>query len=274
MGFWDRLLQIDRRWVFLCIALSVLVPLLTGLRFLKMASTPSTAAVYQYIEKLAPGSVVMIAFDYGPSGMPEMHPMAKAIIAQCFRNHLRVVAVTLHPQGPPMADEVLRAVAPDYKARYGTDYANLGFKPGGASVVMGMGSAIETVYPTDTKGTPLRSLAVMKGVESYDDVSLLVDLATGNAPQAWLAFAYQRFHVKLAIGITAVMATDFYVYYQSGQLVGILNGMRGAAEYEQLMERPGQGVVGMSSQSIAHLVIIVFVILGNIGYFAGRRRRG
>lgn len=273
MTFWDKLLRIDRRWIFVCIGLSVLIPFLTGLKLLQGTPTPATVDVYDYIEKLPPGSVIMIAFDYGPAGMPEMHPMAKAIIRQAFQRHLRVIAMTIHPQGPLMADDVFKAVAPEFHARYGVDYVNLGYKPGGASVIMGMGSEITSVYPQDTRGTPLASLEVMKGVRNFDQVALLVDLATGSTPAAWVAYAHQRYHVKLAIGITAVMATDFYPYYQTGQLVGILNGMRGAADYETLIHHEDTGTLGMSSQSVAHLVIILFVILGNIGYFASRAAR-
>jgi hypothetical protein len=273
MGFWDKLLKIDRRWIFLCIGLSVLIPFLTGLKLLRGTPTPATVDVYKFIEKLPPRSVVMISYDYGPAGMPEMHPMAKAITRQAFKRNLRVVAVTIHPQGPLMADDVFSKVAPEFNARYGVDYVNLGYKPGGSAVIMGMGSMIHSVYPQDLRGTPLSALPVMKGIRNFDQVAILVDLATGNAPGAWIAFAHQRFYVKMAIGITAVMATDFYPYYQTGQLVGILNGMRGAADYETLIGHDDTGTLGMSSQSVAHLVIILFVLLGNIGYFASRRRR-
>ncbi|MGC9317013.1 MAG: hypothetical protein ACP5KN_03125 [Armatimonadota bacterium] len=73
------------------------------------------------------------------------------------------------------------------------------------------------------------------------------------------------------------MATDLYPYLQSHQLVGLINGLKGAAEYELLLGLEGEdapGMLGMSAQSIAHLLIIVLVIVGNIAYFAsGRHRR-
>lgn len=273
MGFWEKLLKIDRRWIFLCIALAAFLPFVTGLKFLNGQPSPTTLDVYHFIEAMPAGAVVMIAYDYGPAGMPEMHPMAKAITRQAFKRKLRVVAVTIHQQGPLMADDVFATVAPECKARYGVDYVNLGYKPGGSSVIMGMGSAIHEVYPTDTKGTPLASLPVMKGVTNFDQVGILIDLATGGTPGAWIAFAHQRYRVKMAAGITAVMATDYYPYYQTGQLVGLLNGMRGAAEYETLIGHQDTGALGMSSQSVAHVVIILFVLLGNVGYFASRRRK-
>jgi len=37
---------------------------------------------------------------------------------------------------------------------------------------------------------------------------------------------------------------------------------------------PGGSTRGLGSQSLALLAIVVFIILGNIGYFASRRRGG
>lgn len=273
----SRLLHIDRRWVFVCIALAVFVPFVTGLKFLQGTPTPATLAVYDYIDKLAPGKPVMLIFDYGPAGMPEIQPMAMALIRQCFARKTPVIAMTLNPQGVPMAEKAFAKVTPDFDVRYGRDYVNLGFKPGGVSVILGMGTGIPNTYPSDMRGTPIAQLPLLRDVRDFGDIGLAVDLATGSSPATWVAYAHQRFHLPLALGITAVMATDNYVYLQTGQIVGLINGMRGASEYEHLVKHPDVGALGMSSQSVAHLVIILFVLLGNVGYFAGRahaRRTG
>lgn len=272
MHLLSRLLHIDRRWIFLCIAAAVFVPFVTNLVFLQGTPTPATTSIYDYIEALPARTPILLIFDYGPAGMPEMHPMAMALMRQAFRKKLRLITLTIHPQGPRMAELALAEVLPEFKVRYGVDYVNLGFKPGSSAVILGLGSSFQSVYPTDTRGTPLSALEIMRGVHNYRDVGIGIDLATGSAPAAWIAFAHQRFGLPLAIGITAVMATDFYPYYQSGQLVGIINGMRGASEYEYMVKHPDVGSTGMSSQSVAHLVILLFVILGNVGYFAERAR--
>ena len=139
---------------------------------------------------------------------------------------------------------------------------------------MGMGESIAKVYPTDADGRPLSQLPVMAGVQSYKDVALLVDLASSSTPGSWIGYAHERYKLAMAAGITAVMATDYYPYLQTGQLVGMINGLKGAAEYEALIEHPGLGTLGMSAQSIAHVFIILLVIIGNIALFAsGRLRR-
>ena len=49
--------------------------------------------------------------------------------------------------------------------------------------------------------------------------------------------------------------------------------MPGAAEYETLVGEPGIGTSGMDAQSLAHLIIVLFIIFGNIGYFIERNKR-
>jgi hypothetical protein len=80
-------------------------------------------------------------------------------------------------------------------------------------------------------------------------------------------------------GLTAVMAPKYYPFLQTGQLSGLLSGMKGAAEYENLIYQKGyarslgKAETGMNSQSMIHLLIIVLIVLGNIGYFFSRRKK-
>ncbi|MFO8078901.1 MAG: hypothetical protein R6V07_01225 [Armatimonadota bacterium] len=277
MNVWERLLELDRRWVFVGMALAVVIPIVTGYALPQGKPAPPTVAVYDYIEAIEPGEVVMVAFDYSPSSMPELHPQAMAVVRHLMQRKIRVISVSLNAQGTALGREVMATIGDEVGARDGVDYAHLGFKPGGSQVILGMGESIERVYPTTADGRPIATLPVMEGVETYDDIALLVDFAAGNLPFAWIAYAGERYDQQLVAGITAVMATDLYPYLQSDQLVGLINGLKGAAEYERLMDLDpavAPGMLGMSAQSIAHLLIIVLVIAGNVAYFAaGRHRR-
>ena len=58
-----------------------------------------------------------------------------------------------------------------------------------------------------------------------------------------------------------------------------MEGMRGAAEYEVLVERAGywpkygDAVKGMDSQSATHILILLLIVIGNAGYFLGRKKK-
>jgi hypothetical protein len=76
----------------------------------------------------------------------------------------------------------------------------------------------------------------------------------------------------LGAGNTAVQAPLAYPYLGSGQLTGLLGGMKGGAEFEGLTGFIGKATRFMVSQTFAHLVVILFIVLGNIAFFAVKRR--
>jgi hypothetical protein len=268
----ERLARLDRRWLFLLIALAVTVPILRPLH-LPVTPGPRTEAVFAYIEQLEPGSVVLVSFDFGPSSMPELRPMAVAVLRHCFQRDLRVLVMTLYTDGAALAEGVVEEVAEEADKVAGRDYINLGFKPGWTSVVLGMGADIVEVFPKDYGGNGTAAQPVMEGVRNFADIDLVIPLSSSAAPVMWITYAGARFGATMAAGVTAVMIVDFYPYLQTDQLIGLIGGLKGAADYEKLLAREADGVRGMDSQSITHIVIVVFVILGNIGYLALRRAR-
>ncbi|KPJ49054.1 hypothetical protein AMJ40_06385, partial [candidate division TA06 bacterium DG_26] len=120
---------------------------------------------------------------------------------------------------------------------------------------------------------------MMDEIRNYDDIALVVTISGSSIPESWISYAHSRYGQLIASGVTAVMAADFYPYLQTGQFIGMLGGLKGASEYEILVERAGfsrerkTATIGMDSQSVVHLVIIVFIVLGNLAYFASRRTR-
>ncbi len=277
MSGWDRLTNLDRRWVFVGIALAVAIPIITRYTLPLGKIAPPTQQVYDYIEGLKPGDPVMFAFDYSPASMPELHPQAKALVRHCLSRDLRIISVSLSQQGTALARDVLSTVGDEMGAVDGEDYVNLGYKPGAVQVIAGMGESIRQVYPQTADGAPTDLVPVMAGVDRYADIPLVIEFAASALPKAWIAFAKERYGQEIAVGVTGVMATDMYPYLQSRQIVGLVNGLKGAAEYEVLTGTPGDGATGMSAQSVAHLLIILLVVVGNIAYFASgkaeRRRR-
>jgi hypothetical protein len=273
-SFWERLLKTDRRWIFLAIAVAVVVPFFLPLN-LPVIVTEPTQDLYDAVNAIAPNDKpLLLAIDYAPATLPELDPMAIAILRHCFEKNIRVIVMTLNPAGYGLAERAMLQVAEQYHKTYGEDYVFLGFQPGIAAVILGMGVSIRNVFPDDAYGTPLKDLPMMEGIRNYDDVPLLVTLAGWSAAEAWIYYAYQPYHQQVGAGVTAVMATDFYPYWNTGQLVGMLGGMRGAAEYEVLVHQEGAGVRGMDSQSIIHILIIVLIVAGNLAYFmSGRKKR-
>ncbi len=267
----EKVLKVDRRWIFLAIGIAVTIPFFLPLG-LPVVVTPPVQNLYDAVDELEPGSnPLLMSIDYAPATLPELEPMAVAILRHAFSRDVKVVVMTLHPAGYGLAERAMLQVAEEYGLTYGEDYAFLGFQPGISAVILGLGINVRNVFPEDAYGTPLNDLPIMDGIRNYDDIPLVISTAGWSAAEAWVYYAHQPYGQLVGAGVTAVMATDFYPYLDTGQLVGLLGGMRGAAEYEVLIDQPDQGARGMDSQSVIHLLIIVLIAIGNTAYFLSRR---
>jgi hypothetical protein len=256
----------SRQLIFVLIALSVAIPLVIKIG-LPNEVTSEVMQVYEEIDRLDSGSVVLVSFDHEASSLPEVKPMAQAILRHCFARKLKVIGLALLAEGTAIGEQILRETADEYEAGYGEDFVFLGFRPQFQAAILGMGEDIRRVFPEDYGNTPLIRLPLMRNVKNYDDIALIISVSDGDMPVWWVDYAVSRYHKRLAVAATAVMATSFYPFLSSGQMIGLLGGLKGAAEYEILIEKPGMGQRGMDAQSVCHLVIILLVIAGNVGYY-------
>jgi hypothetical protein len=270
--------DLDRRWIFLCMGLLVLVFLRLPVQ-LDYAPSRQTRGVYEAVEALAPGERVYLAVDYGPASQAELLPMHEAFIYHLLRRGNRVIAASTWDSAPPITDAVFAKVVAELEKenihpQYGVDYINLGFKTGQDVAIAKIGSSIPEAFPLDYRMKPVRDLPIMKGVENFEQIALLCSISAGSpGARQWLQQVQTRYRVRMVAGVTAVMSPDLYSFFQSRQLVGFLGGLVGAAEYEYLLKRPALAMGGMNVQSIAHLLILAFVVWGNIVYFHERRRK-
>ena len=265
--------KVDRRWIFLVIGLAVLLPLFFPLG-LPIRATNATQRVYDAVEELAPNSKVLVSFEYGPSTKPEIHPMAIAILRHLFTNNQKVYVTCLWPDGQFMAEDALTEIAEqEFGLTYGEDYVLLGFRPGNEAVVKGLVSNLRKLYTTDARGTLVDQIPMMANVNRVKDFDFIFSASAGYPGTIeWVQYAADPTGVPMSTGTTSIQVNDVMPYVQSGQVKGILAGMPGAAEYEALIGSPGIGTSGMDAQSIAHLVIVIFIVFGNITYFIETRR--
>ncbi len=276
----QKLLSLDRRWIFLIIAVVVFVPAILKISVPVSTISNSTQQLYDTIEEFEPGKVVMISLDYGPSSMAELQPQLTALLHHCFAKDLRVIGINW-----AIFDSVLLGqnefdrVARLHGKTYGTDYCYLGYKPGGLANLLNMGTDISSVYPKDVYNKSLTDIPMMKAIKNYDHISLVVDLASVGSPPVWINYVYGRFQQTLALGVTGVMISELYPALDAGQIVGILPGLLGAAEYEYLIQdanyttEGGDGATGMGIQSFLHVALILIIVFCNIAFFIDRRNR-
>jgi hypothetical protein len=259
-----------RRVIFAALAL-VIIGVLIARPKVPVTVTDPTRRVFDLIEQLDSNAVVMISFDHEASSLPEIGPIGAAIADHCFRRGIPVVGLALFSEGNALGYELLSQRASRFHRNYGADWVYLGFRPQYTAAILGMGEKIEDVFSSDYHGDPISSLPLMQRVHNYSDIAVVVSVADGSMPTYWVEYAANRYKEKVVAALSAVMVTSFTPYLESGQLAGIVSGLKGAAEYESLLAAPAAGTRGMAAQSAAHLLVAILVVWGNVD--AWRKRR-
>jgi hypothetical protein len=273
MSWVHALEKLDRRWIFLTIALLVLGPLLFPLA-LPLTVSPPVQGFHDAIAKVPDGSTVLMSCDYDPGAKPELVPMTRTALRQLWDKNCKIVVTVLWDGGPGLVDNELRTVAAEYQGKkvYGVDYVNLGYKEGREDVMVLMGQGVANAFPKDYRGNDSRSLPIMQSVRDYSSFPLLVSISAGYpGTKEWVQQVQSRFHLPMVSGCTAVSAPEYYPYLQSGQLLGLLGGMAGAAEYEKSRNEKGTATRGMDAQSMAHVFVAIMILLGNVAQWTRRR---
>lgn len=278
----DFLRSLDRRWVFLLMGLAVLLPIIFGLRFPEEPS-PMVRKVHDTIESTEQGSTVLMAWDYDPGSQGELQPMASAFTRHCAERKHKMIFLTLWPQGGPMIERSIRILKEEYPHyKYGVDYVNLGYRPGLEGVIKVAVSDMKELFTSDAYGTSLNEIPLTKGMKNIQNVDLLVNVSAGDpGSKQWVQYAATPYNIKMVAGTTGVQAPALYPYIPE-QLIGVLGAIKAAAEYEQTIietypkfeDDPNakEGLRRMGPQFVAHSLMIVLIVIGNIIFFVGRKR--
>ncbi len=167
-----------------------------------------------------------------------------------------------------------------------------------------MGDDIAKTVETNNVGRKLENLPIMNKIKNYDNIQIVVEVSGSAKGYTWMTYARATYGQDVGVGVTAVMAADVYPFLQTGQLVGSLGGLKGAAEYEQLVDafakkgldysskkanNPAwiaqsysmdnvlykfkKARIGMDAQAVVHVLFIILIILGNIGYFVEKKEK-
>jgi hypothetical protein len=280
MNAFKMLSQIPRQVIFIVIALAIIIPLIIPIG-IPVNVMPQSKKLFNAVDTLGCYSKpVLISCDFDPQSEPELYPMLLALLRHCFARKIKVMLMALWPQGTGMAEMALADLADEFDIESGRDYVFLGYKVGGPAVCLGIGENLWGVFPTDYYNVPLDSLPMMTDIRNYDDISAVVSLSSGDPGfRTWVIYAQSRYGATIGTGVTAVSAADTYHFLETGQLIGLLAGMKGASEYEVMVKNGGyseavhRAAQGMDAQSLGHLLIMIFIILGNVGYFAIRRKK-
>lgn len=273
--------RIDRRVLYMLLVTTIALPIIVRIPTPTPAILPETRRFYETIEEMAADPVrkeklVILCINYGAGTMAENQTQAEAVVKHLMQKRLKFAIFSFNSaQGREQGKIAADKVAPKFGYVYGTDYVNWGYRPSDAIEPL-LKSAVRDVpgsVGNDINGTPLAEVSVMKGIQTVNDIGMIIEVASANTLPTWLQY-YQRTGdqpIPTLYAPTSVMAPEAYPLLKSGQIQGMLFGLKGVNEYEVLINERDFGARGAASLAYSHLLIIVLVILGNVGMFAQKR---
>lgn len=285
LDFLINLQKIDRRWVYLFVFAACTFPFAVKI-WLPLYTSPETRGVYETVDKCPPDKVVLVDSSWDAGSMGENKGQVEVVFDHMLRNGTKFIVtaqnVPLAPQFSEAAIEGL--VNGKYKDRhykYGEQWVNLGVTMAADYIIMqqiAQKDGLHRQYPKDYRGTPVGQLPLMKTARDLSDI-YMIHAVTYTPSENWLAFIHGPYGTPITFGCAGIQSTTYYRYVTSGQINGMLVGIRGSAEYDAMLypndmkARKSLGSRLIVPLAFGHVVIILAIVIGNIGYFAGGRRR-
>ena len=279
-----------RRIIYLVMILAVGLPIVFGISQ-KPSRLVSAERMYDVVEKVQvqPGEVAMVWFDFGPNTIAENEPQAMVLIEHLFRRRIPVILMSQYQQAERFLTSIPKEVArrleqemPGQYWRYGEAWVNVGFRPGGAIFIQSLVNAIDLAkfLGRDANGMPITHYPAFARVGGVERVKLVGEITglVGVFDTIIQFFQKNEYRPTIVHGCTSITIPEAYIFLDSGQLKGLLEGIAGAAWYSEVLKKfhpdseNRELLVTNTALSAAHIVLILLIVLGNIVPFVERWR--
>jgi hypothetical protein len=238
----DSIFNVDRRIVFIFVFLALFIPLLVPYA-MPCKATRDVKDMYNAIETAAAaGKPVFLSFEFDPTGAAEQEPMARTIVRHLFARGGKAVVMCKGggQLGESMHLQILEDCAQEYGRNYGEDYVYLPFKPGSTTLVINLGQSLRNAWPKDYRGTDLEMIPLTRDIGRLADFDYVMIICSSMTTVVdWITYGQSPFDLKMGFGVLGNVTPDVANYVQSGQVVGLLGGLIGAAQYEQMIRDNG-----------------------------------
>lgn len=232
--------------------------------------TDQTRACYAVVDALQPGDIMLVDMGYESGTIAFMEPGLVVVFKHAMDRGIKIVMVSSAVESPMLVGRAMEKIKPEEKGYvYGVDWVHLGYVAGGEPAYASVLGDINSLFSEDYQGTPISELPLMAelGAPTYDKIDLVfIQTAGGDVIEGWIRQSAVRYDHTLITEVNEMMVPTILPYYPIN-CDGIMNGGIGAAEYEVLSGYTGEAVKLSDMMTMGGLVVLIFLILGNIGYF-------
>ena len=286
------LLALDRRIIYFLVLLSLSYPLLQRYS-VPPAELAAANRLYDVVEKIdlksSPG-VAFVGVDWGPNTSAENGPQTEVVVEHLMRRRIPIVFMSLYQLADPFLVAIPERISrrlteemPGQVWEYGKDWVNLGYRPGVSLIMQSMAKSndIRELFGKDVYGTALRDVPMLADIRTIRDIKFVMEVTglVGVFDNYVQFFQSEGYRPSLGHGCTSITVPEAYIYLDSGQIVGLLEGIAGAAWYSELLRKqhsaraPDDAQLINTGLGIAQLVVLLLIVLGNVSFLVTRWRQ-
>jgi hypothetical protein len=284
----EKLQSVPSRWLYFILFVACSIPLWFTI---PVPNDEAKAAIdfYNMVKEIPEGSTILVASDWTNGTRGESGGEFKALLRILMRKKVKfAIYSTADPQAPQVAKDVIRGLNAERREekqepyKQWVDYVSVGYFPDAEaaanSIQNNVRSAFKDKKDFDENGrlTFVLESPVLAKVQKVQDFPVLIVVTASKTSNITIERVTQT---PLLLMVTGVMGPESAVYYASGQVKGLVAGLKGVYDVETLMQKDFPGMTNLDNGAkyyptlhVALLLLIIAVIVGNVGMVLSRRK--
>jgi hypothetical protein len=289
----SRNLTILQIAAFVLLLLAILVVLLGPPLVLGTGAAPAPAGAAQVsrrIDALAPGTPVLVAYEWDVRRASELRPLEDALFAQLTAKQLALMLMSTDPQGALLTRQRANRLEGGANAFYQTSgggVVDLGFKPGGAFALARLAGGLGSLFEADGAGRDrtqdARILQTMcqSATGSIADCNLnrlgmIVVLADESEDaRLWIEQVASAGSAVPMTFVTTAEVAPLVLPYMTGPGLSLLGGLPDAVTLQDLASQVSPRLRRIADAATVGAALLgILLLLGVIpAVWSGRRER-
>lgn len=307
----EMLQALPRPFLYLLLILASTIPLFFKL---SLPNKPADYAMdlYASVMKIPEGSTVLVSTEWTNGTRAESAGEFEAVLRMLMHRNIKFVIFSIgDPQAPPVAKDEIRLLNEERKAKgeriyeRWNDWIEIGYFANAEGTAEALSASVKNAFAGKKDLNPkgdqedIFNSPVLKHVSTLKDIPVFFEITASSTSTIYIQRISNKVH--LALLCTGVMGPEAVPYYSSGQLCGLIAGLKGVVDLETLMvdglNAPGEdgkvvipwtkssevipgfmdpkfrgkGVQYYPALHAAMILLILAIIAGNLGMFLSKR---
>jgi len=243
----DKLQNLDRRILYLILVFTVTIPLLFKVA-IPVEPDATSKAFYHRVMSLKEGQTVFIQSDWTISTRGENAGHLEALLRILMSKKVKFVIFSVgDPQAPGVYRNVIQTVNAEREKQGLTvykpwdDYVDLLYFPNAEGSLNSIAFDVKKIFgsrrvkdPNSGTDRPVFESPVLKNINSVGDAGLYLIVTASSTVDRAVERLNER--TNLAVMCTGVIGPSTLPWFQSGQVKGVVIGLKGVYDTEYMMK--------------------------------------